>query len=245
MDYHSRFPFIFFTRSITSASIISCLKALFSQEGFPVRIISDNGPQFSSNEFISFLAQNDIDHTFSPVYHARANGLIERWHRTLKHQLEISSSYGSKRQSYITNFLASYRATPHSETGQSPSSLLHGREMRWIHNSYCNNETDSDNSQQQTYNHKKYKHPSYRPREKMRVKVPGGSSIRIIERRLSQNTYLMTDGKAWHVSKISKFRERTNFRQTANLQAHDQQNSNRYPKRNTQTPARYIDEFSE
>ena len=242
MDYHSKYPFIFFTRSITSANIISFLRTLFSLEGLPVRIRCDNGPQFAATEFRIFLKQNDIDLTFSPVYHPRANGLIERWHRTLKHQLQISGSYGAKRQAYISNFLASYRSTPHPETGKSPSFLLHGREMRWTHNPF-HNELPPDtmtSTATRCYVRKKFKHPLFHPNEKVRVKLPTGFSTRVVKQKVGNNSYIMTDGKTWHTSKMSKLRDSTHTKST---QLH-RQTTPRYPQRNKQAPSRYITQFS-
>ena len=68
MDYYTRYSFIFFTAEITSSRIIQFLRSLFTQEGMPVSIVSDNGPQLSSMEFTEFLRKNDSGHNLVPVY---------------------------------------------------------------------------------------------------------------------------------------------------------------------------------
>ena len=51
-DYFSRYPEV---KSTTSSSIIENSKSIFSCHGIPETIVSDNGPQFSSQEFGDFI----------------------------------------------------------------------------------------------------------------------------------------------------------------------------------------------
>ncbi|KAK9694000.1 hypothetical protein QE152_g33826 [Popillia japonica] len=46
--------------------------------GLPNSIVSDNGPPFSSKDFIKFCHVNGIDVLKSPPYHPQSNGLTER-----------------------------------------------------------------------------------------------------------------------------------------------------------------------
>lgn len=57
------------------------MKLMFSIFGFCHALVSDNGPQFRSEEFEVFLRCNGINQMFSPAYH---NGLAERGVRTVK-----------------------------------------------------------------------------------------------------------------------------------------------------------------
>ena len=241
MDYYSRFPYVFFTAEITSARIIQFLRTLFTQEGMPVAIVSDNGPQLTSAEFTEFLHRNDIDHELVPVYWARANGLIERWHRTLKQQLEISVSMGSNCWTYVQNFLAAYRCTPHPETRSTPSFLLHGREMRWSHNPFNGHSGENLTANRGTEAKRAYSHPIYRPKEKVRVKTPGGISLRTVKQRLSENVYLMEDGYKWHVSNMSKLHKLPEGRRQSLTHTDTAMQSRRYPTRDRHPPARLID----
>ena len=61
--------------------------ASFSQFGLPEAIILDNSTPFVSAEFTGFLTWLGIRHSRSSVYFPQANGLIERFHSTLKHSL--------------------------------------------------------------------------------------------------------------------------------------------------------------
>lgn len=48
------------------------------------RLISDNGPQYTSRDFKEFLRERDVSHSRGRAYHPQSNGKIERFHGTLK-----------------------------------------------------------------------------------------------------------------------------------------------------------------
>ena len=47
----------------TSTNIITALRHIFSYFGLPEQLVTDNGTQFTSDEFQKYLRQNDIFHT--------------------------------------------------------------------------------------------------------------------------------------------------------------------------------------
>ena len=69
VDYYSRFPEIVKLKTTTSASIIEALKTVFSRHGVPETLISDNGPQYASQEFTNFASSYKFCHvTSSPRF---------------------------------------------------------------------------------------------------------------------------------------------------------------------------------
>ena len=48
------------------------------------RIISDNGPQYLSTEFRSYLRDQEVVHSRIRMGHPQSNGKIEHFHKTLK-----------------------------------------------------------------------------------------------------------------------------------------------------------------
>jgi putative transposase len=57
------------------------------RERFPEarpRIISDNGPQFVSNDFKQFIRVSQMTHVRTSPFYPQSNGKQERWHGTLK-----------------------------------------------------------------------------------------------------------------------------------------------------------------
>ncbi|XP_049523015.1 uncharacterized protein K02A2.6-like [Dermacentor silvarum] len=84
VDAHSKWPEVFEMRSTTTESTIRCLTELFARFGFPETIVSDNGPQFASQEFKHFVQAIGARHVLTAPYHPSSNGLAERFIQTLK-----------------------------------------------------------------------------------------------------------------------------------------------------------------
>ena len=122
-DYFSKFPFLY--RAKTSFwSLRDRLIDLFSIEGYPDEIVSDNGPPFQSKEFAKFLSGLGIKHTTSSPGYPRSNGFIERHIQTVKNMLSKSSNTRS-----FQEVLADFRTT-HIGTGlSSPAEILQGRNL--------------------------------------------------------------------------------------------------------------------
>jgi hypothetical protein len=57
---------------------IDTLNGIFATFGFPEEIVSDNGPQFTSEKFAVFCHENNVKHTLTPPYHSQSNGSAER-----------------------------------------------------------------------------------------------------------------------------------------------------------------------
>ncbi|XP_049271184.1 uncharacterized protein K02A2.6-like [Rhipicephalus sanguineus] len=130
VDYFSKWPEIAFCREASSRTVLDFLLSIFAREGYPVELVSDHGPQFTSQEFESFLQDRGIRHSFSAVYHPQANGQVERFNRVLKSYIQLAILEQRPIKNTVTEYLGIYRATPHSTTGLSPAVLLHSRHMR-------------------------------------------------------------------------------------------------------------------
>ena len=130
VDAHSKWPEVFEMPSTTSNATIHRLRHLFASYGLPCQLVSDNGPQFCSEEFATFLKANGVRHIRCAPYHPASNGLVERFVRTFKQALKARASSGLPLQHCLASFLFGYRTTPHTTTGRSPSVLFLGRELR-------------------------------------------------------------------------------------------------------------------
>ncbi|XP_065182445.1 uncharacterized protein K02A2.6-like [Sycon ciliatum] len=69
VDAHSKWPDVLPMNSTTAPVTNRRLREVFAQHGLPDQIVSDNGPQFTSDEFRRFTEANGITHTFSAPYH--------------------------------------------------------------------------------------------------------------------------------------------------------------------------------
>ncbi|KAL7834774.1 hypothetical protein SRHO_G00290210 [Serrasalmus rhombeus] len=77
MDAHSKWPEVFIMKSTTTEKTIEKLGEMFSRFGFPEQLVSDNGPQFISQEFEKFLKKCA---TFN--YSSLPSHTMKRWLRT-------------------------------------------------------------------------------------------------------------------------------------------------------------------
>ena len=94
IDYRSRYPVIATLNNINSFEIISRLKEIFSIFGLPKCITVDNGTQFNSEEFKSFLKEHQIEHRRVTPYWPSANGEVERFNRTLGKAVQTAHAEG-------------------------------------------------------------------------------------------------------------------------------------------------------
>ncbi|XP_062597593.1 uncharacterized protein K02A2.6-like [Saccostrea cucullata] len=77
-DYYSRHFEVVQLRDTQSKTIITKLKSMFARLGIPQKVVSDNGPQYSSQEFASFSREYDLIHATSSPRHPQSNGLAEK-----------------------------------------------------------------------------------------------------------------------------------------------------------------------
>ena len=90
--------------------------------------MTDNGSQFTSNQFKAFCNTNGIRHIRVSPYHPSSNGEAERFVKTFKHVFTaIDNEKDPVRR--VQQFLFSYRNTPRSTMGVSPAELLIGRRL--------------------------------------------------------------------------------------------------------------------
>ena len=128
VDAYSKWPEIVPMTKTTSATI-TALRHIFSMHGLPEAIVSDNGPQFTSGEFSTFLAENGIRHIRSSPFHPASNGAAERLVQSFKSAMKKNATSQSIAHK-VAAFLLLYRSTPHATTARSPSELLMSRSLR-------------------------------------------------------------------------------------------------------------------
>ena len=121
-DYFSRYPEVVLLKTTTSQSIITAMKSIFSRHCIPEVVISDNGPQYSSQEFADFATAYSFSHITSSPHYPQSNGHTERAVKTVKGLLKDSEDL------YLS--LLSYRTTPLPWCDRSPAELLMGRRIR-------------------------------------------------------------------------------------------------------------------
>ena len=115
-DAHSKWPEIIKMKGTTANRTIEELRKLFSSYGLPEQVVTDNGLQFSSEEFAIFTKTNGVKHITSSPYHPSTNGAVERLVQTFKKSMRASANDGRSQSQRLASFLLSYRTTAHSTT---------------------------------------------------------------------------------------------------------------------------------
>ena len=130
VDVYSKWLEIYSMSSTTADKTVEVLRDVFSRFGLPEVLVSDNGPQFISQEFVTFLSSMGIEHVKSAPYHTQSNGEEERAVQTFKTALKAMADREGSLSQKLSTFLFHYRNTPQATTGISPSELFLSRRVR-------------------------------------------------------------------------------------------------------------------
>ena len=68
----------------TAARTVDELRELFPTHGLPEQLVSDDGTQFTTDEFRAFVKTSGIKHVKSAPYYPAPNGIAERFVQTFK-----------------------------------------------------------------------------------------------------------------------------------------------------------------
>ena len=127
-DYFSQFFEIDYLKETNSEEVISKLKHHFARHGIPERVISDNGPQYSSHQFKMFAKSWNFSHETSSPGNSKSNGAAEAAVKIAKSLMKKCRV--SREDPYIG--LLNIRNTPQEGMTSSPAQRLMGRRTRTL-----------------------------------------------------------------------------------------------------------------
>ncbi|XP_058444432.1 uncharacterized protein K02A2.6-like [Malaya genurostris] len=132
VDSYSKYPEVVRTKDITTKTTLHILRGIFARYGQPETLVTDNGPQLTSEQFEAFCDTNAIMHLKTAPFHPQSNGLAERFVDTFKRSLKKITSGGETLDEAIDTFLLCYRSTQcrNAPDGKSPAELIFGRPIR-------------------------------------------------------------------------------------------------------------------
>ncbi|XP_020906409.1 uncharacterized protein K02A2.6 [Exaiptasia diaphana] len=158
--------------STRSSDVINKLKVIFSEFGIPRKVISDNGPQYSSQEFANFSTEYGFEHsTSSPHYH-QANGKVERFVATVKNTLQKCNE--TKEDPAMA--LLAVRNTPIASNLPSPVQLMFQRK---IDDGLLLKSSTHDNSSEVLTQHRQRHIQQYNSKAHDKPDLEIGQSVRI------------------------------------------------------------------
>ena len=111
VDYLTNFWEVDHLRDDTSArSVIRKLKLNFARYGIPQKLVSDNGPHFTSQEFNTFTEEWEIEHDLTSPYHPQAS-------RKDESTVKIAKTLIKSSPLQVRFLLDAARVQEHSDTG--------------------------------------------------------------------------------------------------------------------------------
>ena len=138
MDDYSRFILAHkLQRDMTSDSFIEVVQEAVDRTGMdqvPVtdrtKLLSDNGPGYVSRAFRDYLGMVGIKHILATPFHPQTNGKLERYHQTLKRDVnQVPYELPADLEAAIAAFVSYYNDRRyHKALGNvTPSDVLRGR----------------------------------------------------------------------------------------------------------------------
>ena len=131
IDVASRYPEAIPLRRITTKNVVKALIKFFTQVGLPTMVQSDQGSNFTSGLFERVMKSLGIKQYKSTAYHPQSQGVVERFHLTLKTMIRAYClETGSEWDDGIDLLLFSVRDSVQESLGYSPFQLVYGHEVR-------------------------------------------------------------------------------------------------------------------
>ena len=122
IDWYSRFIVGWeLSDTLETAPVLDCMLRAFENYGIPGIINSDQGPQYTSDDYIRLLAENAIQQSMDGKARWIDNVIIERWFRSLKTENIYITEYLSPRELRrgITQYIQDYNyERPHQSLSE-------------------------------------------------------------------------------------------------------------------------------
>ena len=130
-QYLTKWPEVYAVKDRTTPTVARCLVDLICKHGVPTRIIHDRAAEFMSDVLQETARILGITQLPTSGGHPQTDGMVERLNRTLKQMLtKVVSKGGKDWDKLLGPILLAYRTAPHTSTGESPFTLLYGRDAR-------------------------------------------------------------------------------------------------------------------
>ncbi|PIO53906.1 integrase core domain protein, partial [Teladorsagia circumcincta] len=131
VDAFSKWPEIIEMTSISASQTVKELKKMFARYGIPQTIVSDNGTQFTSEQFKMMCEEGGITHVRTAPYHPQSNGQAERFVDTLKRGIKKLKREEKPSEETLNVILQAYRSTPNDcLNNKTPAEVFLGRRLR-------------------------------------------------------------------------------------------------------------------
>ena len=130
IDWYSRFIVGWaLSDTLETAPVLDAVKKAFTKHGIPSIINSDQGSQFTSEDYVNLLKSSGVQQSMDGKARWVDNVIIERWFRSLKCECIYVNEFATPKELRrgISNYVSEYNnERPHSEHGGDyPSETYH------------------------------------------------------------------------------------------------------------------------
>ena len=131
-DFLTKFPLVYPVPDQKASRLARLLaEEVVPLFGVPEHLLSDRGTNLLSHLMTDLCKMLGIKKLNTTAYHPECDGIVERFNLTLKTSLrKHAATYGNQWDKYLYGVLYAYRNIPHESTGEKPSYLLYGMDLR-------------------------------------------------------------------------------------------------------------------
>jgi len=129
MDFATHYPEAIPLKKTDTWTVAEALCDVFSRLGIPEEMLSDQGSNFMSGVMAAMFDLLKVKHIKTSPYHPQTDGMLERFHGTLKSMLRKTGPGAKDWDAWLPYVCFAYRDAPHAATGFSPFELMFGRQV--------------------------------------------------------------------------------------------------------------------
>lgn len=129
IDCYSKYAFTVPLITKSAEEVKEALDMIFSIEGFPKTVQSDNGREFKNDILNNFLISNGVDFIHGRVRHPQSQGTVERFNQTITKRIAQMLDNGDKKNwaSVLRKATFEYNDQWHRAINTSPFLAFKGR----------------------------------------------------------------------------------------------------------------------
>ena len=131
IDYATRYPEAVALLSRETEHVAEALVEILSRDGIPDEMLTDCGCQFTAEVMKEVSRLLSLQELTTTLYHPMCNGLVERFHATMKQVLcRMCAERPKDWDKYLPALLFAIREVLQESLGFSPFELLYGRSVQ-------------------------------------------------------------------------------------------------------------------
>lgn len=137
IDTNSRYAYTYLLKNKGADEVYKAVSKFItdSMKRSPCRWVqSDNGSEFINKNVEKLLKDNGIDHTYSEPGDHRAQGMVERFNKTLRSLITMITNQGFSWVDFLPQMTENYNGRVHSSIGMAPEDAHddQGRTVRYL-----------------------------------------------------------------------------------------------------------------